>query len=148
MDLGTFTDETGIVQVELLRDCSARSFGVYGMDLSVLSDALSTVSGDGLREENGSLTGTFTAQEGDYLFIPVPDDGNLPVTVHGAAAEPETETAFDCVPAVRPTAGANTVTVTAFPPGPKTGLPASLARPAGQAPPPPPPPRGPPAWVS
>ncbi len=127
VDLGTFTDETVIVQVELLRDCSARSFGVYGMDLSVLSDALSTVSGDGLREENGSLTGTFTAQEGDYLFIPVPDDGNLTVTVNGAAAEPETETVFDCFLAVRLTEGENTVTVTAFPPGLKTGLALCLA---------------------
>lgn len=120
IELGTFTDETVVVQVELLRDCSARSFGVYGMDLDVLGTSLSSVSEDGLREENGELTGTFLAKDGDYLFVPVPDDGGVTVTVNGEQVE--AETVFDCFLAVPLTAGENTVTVTSFPPGMSTGI--------------------------
>ena len=120
VDLGTFTDEAVVVQVELLRECSARSFGVYGMDLGVLKDALSAVGGDGLREENGVLTGTFTAQEGDFLFVPVRDDGGVPVTVNGEEAD--AAQVFDCFLAVPLSEGENTVTVSAFPPGMGVGL--------------------------
>lgn len=120
VDLGTFTDETVVVQVELLRECSARSFGVYGMDLGVLEDALSAVGGDGLREENGVLTGTFTANEGDFLFVPVPDDGGVTVTVNGE--ESEAVQVFDCFLAVPLSEGENTVTVSSFPPGMGVGL--------------------------
>lgn len=120
IELGTFTDETVVVQVELLRDCSARSFGVYGMDLDVLGTSLSSVSEDSLREENGELTGTFLAKNGDYLFVPVPNDGGVTVTVNGEQVE--AETVFDCFLAVPLTAGENTVTVTSFPPGMSTGI--------------------------
>ena len=120
VELGTFTDETVIVQVELLRPCSARSFGVYGMDNAVLESAFSTVSGDGLSETQGELLGTFSAEEGDYLFLPVPSDGNVLVTVNGE--EVQTETIWDCFLAVPLTEGENEVRVSAFPSGMRTGL--------------------------
>ena len=120
VELGTFTDETVIVQVELLRPCSARSFGVYGMSHTVLESALSTVSGDGLQETEGGLSGSFSAKQGDYLFLPIPSDENVFVTVNGE--EVKAETVLDCFLAVPLMEGENQVDVSAFPPGMRTGL--------------------------
>ena len=120
VELGTFTDETVIVQVELLRPCSARSFGVYGMSHTVLESALSTISGDGLQETEGGLSGSFSAKQGDYLFLPIPSDENVFVTVNGE--EVKAETVLDCFLAVPLMEGENQVDVSAFPPGMRTGL--------------------------
>ena len=56
--------------------------------------------------------GTFSAEEGDYLFLPVPSDGNVLVTVNGE--EVQTETIWDCFLAVPLTEGENEVRVSAF----------------------------------
>ena len=60
------------------------------MDHAVLESAFSSVSGDGLSETEGELSGTFSAEQGDYLFLPVPSDGNVLVTVNGEKVKAET----------------------------------------------------------
>ena len=85
--------------------CTARSFGVYGMDLNTLRTACESVQGEGLREENGQLLGSFQAEEGDWLFVPVCNTGGLSAEVNGKEAE--VVSVLDCFFAVPLEAGEN-----------------------------------------
>ena len=118
--LGSFEDESVLVQVELLRTCTTRSFGVYGMDLNTLRTACESVQGEGLREENGQLLGSFQAEEGDWLFVPVCNTGGLSAEVNGKEAE--VVSVLDCFFAVPLEAGENHVVISASAPGLAPGL--------------------------
>ena len=118
--LGSFEDESVLVQVELLRTCTARSFGAYGMDLNTLRTACESVQGEGLREENGQLLGSFQAEEGDWLFVPVCNTGGLSAEVNGKEAE--VVSVLDCFFAVPLEAGENHVVISASAPGLAPGL--------------------------
>lgn len=118
--LGSFEEESVLVQVELLRACTARSFGVYGMDLNTLRTACESVQGEGLREENGKLLGSFQAEEGDWLFVPVCNTGGLSAEVNGKEAE--VVSVLDCFFAVPLEAGENSVVISASAPGLAFGL--------------------------
>lgn len=120
VDLGTYTDETVVVQVELLREASAYSFGVYGMDLELLQSTLSQVQGDGLQEAGGAVQGTFQGEEGQYLFVPIPNDGGISAYVNGEEAE--VVRLFDCFFAVPLKEGENQVSLRYSPPGMGVGV--------------------------
>jgi uncharacterized membrane protein YfhO len=119
--LGTFTDEIVVVDIGLLRNVYAKSFGVAGIKEDVLSSAICSVPKADLHQSGNSILGTATAQEVDnYLFLPVSYSKGLHATVNGKSAE--VFKVFDSFTAVKLEKGKNQISVTYIPEGFMPGL--------------------------
>ena len=115
--LGTFRDETVLVSVSVGRDVSARSFGVFGLDLELLSLALSSRAGalPSFRQEGSTLSGEVEASAGEVLLLPLSYDPGLRVTVNGE--EVDASRVLDDFTAIPLEEGENTVVLTLRPRG-------------------------------
>ncbi len=119
--LGTFTNETAVVEVGVLRGVYAKSFGVAGLKEDVLSSAVASVPKASLRQSGNSIVGTASADGGgEYLFLPVNDARGYSATVNGKPAE--IDRVFDTFMAVKLQKGVNRVSVTYVPDGFLPGL--------------------------
>ena len=128
--LGTFTNEKVIVDVGLLRNVYAKSFGIAGMKENVLSSAVaSTVKAD-LHQSGNSIVGTAKAgSDGEYLFLPVNYSKGFSAQVNGKPAE--LSRVFDTFMAVKLEKGTNQIAVTYVPDGFLPGAVLSLFGAAG-----------------
>ena len=125
VNLGTFTDRTVTVEIDVLRGISARSFGIAGLREDVLASALKGVSGAKLNQSGNSLTGTARADAaGEILFLPV-QYGSCTATVNGKKAE--VFRVCDTFLAVRLQQGENRVSLSFMPRGFRAGLALSAA---------------------
>ncbi len=114
--LGTFTNETVQVQVEVLKEVSAKSFGLAGLDLDVLRSAISNTVPAQLKQQNNQIVGTATAQSDNaYLFLPLTYGGGYTAVVN--QKKTEVIPVFDSMIAVKLEKGENTVSVRYVPPG-------------------------------
>ena len=126
VNLGTFTDRTVTVEIGVLRDLSARSFGIAGLRRDVLSPALASAGRAQLRQAGNSIVGTAAADVGgEYLFLPVQYDGGCTATVNGKRAE--IFRVFDTFLAVRLEPGENRIDLSFVPRGFRAGLALSAA---------------------
>ena len=74
-----------------------------------------------MTEESNGLSGTVTAENsGEYLFVPVVNDGGFTAVVNGEQVVPET--VMDCFLAIPLQQGGNTVEIQYCPPGMRPGL--------------------------
>lgn len=83
LNLGTFTDETVAIRIEVLKDIEAKSFGVYGLDPDVLENGLSSAASVDVSVENNQLSANCTASEGEFLYLSLPYDKGFTATVNG-----------------------------------------------------------------
>ena len=121
LNLGTYTDERVVIQVDVHKSLSTASFGVAGIRLDVLGQAAETLNAAELTEESNGLSGTVTAENsGEYLFVPVVNDGGFTAVVNGEQVVPET--VMDCFLAIPLQQGGNTVEIQYCPPGMRPGL--------------------------
>lgn len=121
LELGTFTDQSVLVEIELLKDVNARSFGVYGLKHEVLEKHLDTLQAAELSQVGNTFTGSAVASgEGQYLFLSVPYGSGYTAHVNGEKAE--FCRVFDDFLAVKLQKGENTITVSYLPPGVIPGL--------------------------
>ena len=119
--LGTFTNETVEVEIGVLRDVYAKSFGIAGMKDDVLASAVASVPRASLRQSGNSIIGTASADKDDeYLFLPVSYSSGYSATVNGKPAK--LSRVFDTFLAVKLEKGANQVSVTYLPEGFLPGL--------------------------
>lgn len=119
--LGTFTDEIVVVDIGLLRNVYAKSFGVAGLKEDVLSSAIASAPRADLHQNGNSISGTASAQEdGDSLFLPVNYSKGFRATVNGKPAE--ISRVFDSFMAVKLEKGQNRISVTYIPEGFMPGL--------------------------
>jgi uncharacterized membrane protein YfhO len=119
--LGTFTDEIVVIDIGVLRNVYAKSFGVAGLKEDVLSSALASVPKADLRQSGNSIVGTATAeQDGEYLFLPVSYSKGFRASVNGKPAE--IYRVFDSFMAVKLEKGQNQISVTYIPEGFMPGL--------------------------
>lgn len=126
VDLGTFTNETVEIQVEVAKELSAKSFGIAGMSTDILKSAVSKANSADLHQEGSAITGTVNAKDGNsWLFLPITYGSGYSATVNGKSGE--VVRVFDSLMAVKLEPGENTVTVKYTPPGFSTGLLLSLA---------------------
>lgn len=126
LNLGTFTNQTVEIQVEVAKEVSAKSFGIAGMDVDVLKSAVSQANSADLHQEGNTITGTATAQSKNaWLFLPITYGDGYSAVVNGS--QREIVRVFDSMMAVRLDQGKNTVTITYVPPGFHTGLWLTLA---------------------
>jgi uncharacterized membrane protein YfhO len=120
VNLGTFTDQTVKIQVEVLKEVTARSFGVAGFNTDLLKDAVRHTTVANLKQEGSQLTGTAEGATGhDYLLLPLTYDKGYTATVNNK--QTEVYRVFDSMIAVKLEKGNNSVSVSYCPPGLRTG---------------------------
>ena len=114
--LGTFTNQTVLVEIGILRNVYAKSFGVAGLKEEVLASAVSSVPKASLRQSGNSIVGTANADsDGEYLFLPVNDAKGYSATVNGKPAS--VSRVFDTFMAVKLEKGTNRISVSYLPDG-------------------------------
>ena len=118
VELGTFENTTVHVVIQLNKDCSCNSFGVFGLDVDLLEETLHEVSDQQAEVTYQGNTFTATAyspQEGQVLYLSVPYDEGFTCTVNGEEVEVQrANSAFMAIPLEQ---GENTVVLTYTPPG-------------------------------
>lgn len=113
LNLGTFTDTTVNVKLKVLKNVSARSFGVYAMDDDILKKAIDGISTAALTNEGNGVFGSYTADENGYMFISLPYNPNYKCVVNGKSVEPiKAFGGFTAVPVYK---GENSISVTYTP---------------------------------
>ncbi len=118
--LGTFTNETVNVQIEVLKEVSAKSFGLAGLDLNVLNTAVNNTVPANLKQVNNQIIGTASAQDDNaYLFLPLTYGNGYTAYVNHKKAE--VLRVFDSMIAVKLDKGNNAVSISYLPPGFQTG---------------------------
>lgn len=125
MNLGTFTDETVDIRVDVLRDFHAKSFGVFGMNLDTLDTAAEAAPKVQLAQKGNSISGIIQGSgENPYLLLPLPYQKGYSAEVNGKAAE--VYQVFGDMMAIPLQQGENKVTLTFVPQGLKLGILLSL----------------------
>lgn len=114
------TKEELFITVRVLKDVDVCSFGVYSMDDGRVEQAVSSAATANLNVQNGRITGTADAAEGDTLFLSLPYDKGYTIKVNGEVRE--YSRVFDTFLAVPLDAGENQISITYLPPGFRTGL--------------------------
>ncbi len=114
--LGTFTDQTVQIQIEVLKEVSAKSFGLAGLDLNALNTAINNAVPAKLEQVNNKIIGTASAQSSDaYLFLPLTYGNGYTAYVNDKKAE--VSRVFDSMIAIKLEKGENTISVSYLPPG-------------------------------
>lgn len=114
--LGTFTDKTVQVQVEVLKEVSAISFGLAGVNLDVLRNAINSTVPAQLKQVNNQIVGTASAKNDDsYLFLPLTYGSGYTALINNKKSE--VFRVFDSMMAVKLDKGENTISISYIPPG-------------------------------
>ncbi len=108
-ELGTFSDTTVSVSLEVLEDVNCRSFGLYSMDDALLSEHIKDISTSELKVTGNEISGDYTAERDGYLVVAVPYDGAFKCTVNGKAVK--VEKAFGGLIAVPVSVGENEISL-------------------------------------
>lgn len=121
LNLGTFTNEPVTIQVGVLKDVTAKSFGVFGIDNGVLQNAVQSARTADLKVTGGTISGTAQAgEEGKNLFLSLPYDKGYTASVNGKTVP--LQRVLDNFMALPLEKGQNTITLTYVPPGFVPGL--------------------------
>ena len=116
LKLGTFTDETVKVRLQVREDLLAKSFGVFGLDYNLLVDGTRQAQKVQIYQQGNALTGTVSITgEQQYLLLSLPYQPGYTVQVNGREAE--ALRVFDDFTAIPLQQGKNTITLTFVPPG-------------------------------
>ncbi len=126
IDLGTYENQSVEIQVELLQPVSCRSFGVFGLNLSSLEEALSSCRTLNLTPSSARTLKSYTSDDepGGTVFLSLPFDKGLTLRLDGKKA-PLMES-FDGFCAFEIPAGHHEITISYLPPGFLTGCLISL----------------------
>lgn len=122
IDLGTFENETVTVDITLLQDVTLSSYGVFGIDQDLLTKAVSGKLTLDLKEnsDHRSFSAAYTAPTDENVFLSLPYDEGIQVTVDGKKV-PVTH-AFLGFCQFSLSKGRHQIDISYTPPGLKTGL--------------------------
>ena len=81
--LGEFENENITVQITVNKTISCYSFGVFGLDLNILSETIDKTECAGLNYNNGKITGTINSEKNKTCFLSVPYNQGLIVKING-----------------------------------------------------------------
>lgn len=87
--LGTFTDREITVELILLKDVYAASFGVFAEDQNAVTEAVAQANGATLTVKGHKINGTVTAESGDKLLLSLPYDNGYTFKVNGKKVKAE-----------------------------------------------------------
>ena len=82
--LGSFQNETVDITINLLKDTECSSFGVFGVDESILKNAITKTESLNLAAKGGKIKGQ--ANKGDY-FLSIPYSKDFKITLNGEKLE-------------------------------------------------------------
>lgn len=119
LELGVFQDEEVQITLVLLRDISAKSFGVFGMDVDRLASAVESAQSVEVAVNGSTLTASLQAQSGQSLSLSLPYDDGFTATVNGRPVD--IARVNDAFLAVSLEEGSNDVVLHFYPDGLKTG---------------------------
>lgn len=121
--LGSFENESVTVKITVNKRVRVCSFGVWGLKSArPLTDSLINTM---LRYENGNITGTVEAGEGQGLFLSVPWYNGMKVQVNGRIVQPRI--VLDCFMEIPLPKGHSQIKVSYVPAGLMTGVSVSAA---------------------
>lgn len=121
VNLGTFKNQTVTVEIGVIRDVYAKSFGVAGLKDDVLNAAVANTNSASLQQSGNSIVGTASADaENEYLFLPINYDTGYSATVNGKPAQ--ISCVFDTFMAIKLGKGMNQIAVSYVPAGFLPGL--------------------------
>lgn len=119
-ELGVFEDEQVEITLFLLRDIAAKSFGVFGMDVDKLTQAVDQAQGVEVTVDGTTLTASCQGEEGQSLSLLVPYDEGFTATRNGRPVEIyRVNDAFMAIPLQQ---GNNEIELHFCPPGLSAGL--------------------------
>lgn len=83
LNLGTFTDETVTVKVNVLENVKCRSYGLYTLDDTLLEEQLKNASCANLTVDGNEISGKLTADKDGHVFVSVPYNKGFKCKVNG-----------------------------------------------------------------
>lgn len=85
--LGTFENETVLIDIQALQSVTCGSFGVFGLDESLLASAISGVRSLNLQADGRRIQGQTCFSEDQTVFLAVPYDTGWELYIDGEKAE-------------------------------------------------------------
>ena len=113
--LGEFNDEVVDVSIRVLKNCKCSSFGVFSLDQDKLETAVAGAKTVDFKDNNGTLTGKYTADEGDSCLLSIPYSEDLKVQINGEAVQ--YQKVFDDMVLIKLKKGENNIRITSMPKG-------------------------------
>lgn len=86
-ELGLFEDEQVEITLFLLRDITAKSFGVFGMDVDKLSKAVDQAQGVEVLVDGSTLAASCQGEDGESLSLFLPYDEGFTATRNGSPVD-------------------------------------------------------------
>lgn len=83
LKLGEFENEYVSVTMTASKNISCYSFGVFGLDLDVLSDSFNNARCANLDFEKGKITGTVSSESGKTCLLAIPYNDGITVRING-----------------------------------------------------------------
>ncbi|MBW7573754.1 YfhO family protein [Caproiciproducens faecalis] len=121
LNLGTYRNQTVEVEIQVLKEVNAKSFGIAGLQDDVLKKAVGTTATAQLKQSGNKIIGTAdAADDRSYLFLPVTDDKGYTATVNGNQAN--IYSVLDSMMAIKLNKGKNEISVSYIPPGFQLGI--------------------------
>ncbi len=118
--LGTFEDQTVEIEVEVCKDVTLKSFGVYGLDVGKLRQTVANAPAVEVDVDNRSFSAQLTAGEGEFLYLSLPYDEGYQAWVNGE--ETPVYRVNDTFMAIPLQEGNNQVQLFYLPPGLRAGV--------------------------
>lgn len=83
LKLGSFEDQTVVVEIAALQDVECASFGVFGLDTALVEEKCSSADTVGFEEISNGLSGSADLGEPSEVLLAVPYDRGFTLTVNG-----------------------------------------------------------------
>ncbi len=125
LDLGEFTDETAEISVIINKDVSAASFGVFGIDINNLKNAIEKISAVEPKINGNKITLECEGKSDNYLYLSVPWDKGFTAYINNQKAD--LYRVNDAFCALKLKKGHNSIKMVYYPPGLKISLAFSAA---------------------
>lgn len=112
--LGTFTNQTVTVKLNVLKNVQCRSFGLYALDDDLLNNTINNVSCADLTVNGNKICGEYYAETDGTIFVSVPYGDGFKCSVNGKKVElSECFGGFIGVPVTK---GENSIQISYVPP--------------------------------
>lgn len=119
LDLGEYKNCEIIVTVNLASDITAKSFGVFSVDVEKLENAVNRLISGDFNQINNGFTAKIDSENGGFMFVAMPYDSGYTATVNGVKREIGEFGGFMAIPLDN---GKNEVNVSFVPKGVAFGI--------------------------
>lgn len=87
LKLGTFENKDVNIEITSLKRTNVYSFGVFGLDVNMLSSAIADSESAGLTYKGGKLSGSIDSESGKVCLVSIPYSDSLSVKINGSEVE-------------------------------------------------------------